>query len=68
MVKQCCVCSKVKTDGKWQLENGPRAGAAITHAYCPACFAGIMARIRRHAQDRTRKMKSREPARALYGA
>jgi len=48
MVKKCCVCKRVKAEGKWQEEMSVAVKSGITHAYCPTCFTSTMARINRY--------------------
>ncbi len=47
MMKKCCVCRKVKMEGKWQSDILILADTRISHAYCPSCFTKTMARIKR---------------------
>lgn len=56
MIKKCCVCCKVKVDGKWELSTGHCAGQRITHVYCPFCFAETMDWIERYDMIRGRKL------------
>jgi hypothetical protein len=67
MIKKCCVCSKVKMEGKWQKRDESLAGKCISHAYCPSCFAITMARIKRQVPSQNKKMYNQELDNVLYG-
>lgn len=67
MIKKCCVCSRIKTEGKWQRTTSTCTEGKITHVYCPTCFAKTMARIRRYATCRTKKVQNTDLAGVLYG-
>ena len=45
MIKKCCVCERIKLEGKWQKGIKTPADKRISHAYCPACFTKTLARI-----------------------
>ena len=37
MVTKCCICGKIKIDGKWVLVNEPE-GEEVSHSFCKKCF------------------------------
>ncbi len=49
MTIQCCVCGKIKDDGRWAMPGAFAADkATISHGYCPICFSNALNEI--HAQ------------------
>ncbi len=67
MIKKCCVCKKVKNDGKWESGLLVLAGTRISHAYCPSCFAKTMARIKRNHPAVVNNARLRENEQVMYG-
>ncbi|MDW7773214.1 MAG: hypothetical protein SCH71_10030 [Desulfobulbaceae bacterium] len=67
MIKKCCVCSRVKTEGKWHRQKVSPAGRRISHAYCPSCFAKTMVRIENHIPGRPVEAPVNELGNVLYG-
>ena len=58
MKVQCCVCRKVRTDGKWETVHGPIAGEEpISHGYCPVCADAAFAELRAHHASKARLTK-----------
>jgi len=38
MTIQCCVCQKLRLDGKWVVREVPHLpGESVSHTYCPRC-------------------------------
>jgi len=46
MRRMCCVCQRTESAGRWQLLPPPTESEAVTHGYCPSCYAQVMAEIR----------------------
>lgn len=67
MIKKCCVCNRIKTDGKWRRNTSSVSEGRITHAYCPSCFSATMARISRYASCRTKQVQSADLGGVIYG-
>ncbi len=38
MVIQCCVCGRMRADGRWvKKDDHSHAGQDVSHGYCPKC-------------------------------
>ena len=38
MVIECCVCKRMRADGRWVHRDDPGpADADVSHGYCPEC-------------------------------
>lgn len=53
MRRMCCVCQRTEGCGGWQLLPPPAENEAVTHGYCPGCYAQVMAEIRGIMQQRS---------------
>lgn len=67
MIKKCCVCSRIKVEGKWQRNTSSFAEEKITHAYCPSCFSKTMIRVRQYASCKTKQVQNGDLAGVLCG-
>jgi hypothetical protein len=45
MIKMCCACHKVEEGGQWRVNRTFTEDERVTHAYCPDCYAAVMAEI-----------------------
>jgi len=57
MIVQCCVCKKVRDDGKWtRLDDAPIPDTNdVSHGYCPECAANAFAQLAATAPKRSRR-------------
>lgn len=47
MLIQCCVCKKIRQEGRWVPDGKPVEDAGrVSHGYCPACAARAFEEIR----------------------
>mgnify|MGYP006300070543 CR=1 FL=1 len=53
MKVQCCVCKRVREDGKW-ISRNLDASDSISHTYCPACLEASMADMREQLAEARR--------------
>ena len=38
MIRQCCVCKKIRLEDKWVAAGAVKlSGAEVTHGYCETC-------------------------------
>ena len=61
MIVQCCVCGKVRHDGRWESRDREVAATNpmdISHGYCPACAAEAFAEVRRWAAMERRRAQA----------
>ncbi|MFA6228082.1 MAG: hypothetical protein WC668_02745 [Patescibacteria group bacterium] len=54
MVIQCCVCSKVRSAGTWEVRSIP-PGEQVSHGYCPECAEKVFQGIERELAARQKK-------------
>lgn len=55
MVVQCCVCHKVRENGKWLKPSEAPNPELCSHGYCPVCAAEAFAEVERWiAQERAK--------------
>ena len=52
MTKKCCKCERVEHDGVWEIRRIAGERRAVTHGYCPDCYAVAMAEIESYIQVR----------------
>lgn len=54
MIVQCCVCEKVREDGRWFVLAKPvdPHETAISHGYCPSCADEAFGALYRRAKAR----------------
>jgi hypothetical protein len=45
MTKKCCKCQRVEHNGVWEARWIAAERRAVTHGYCPDCYAVAMAEI-----------------------
>lgn len=45
MIRVCCVCRRIETNGTWETRTCLPDHQWITHGYCPECFAEAMAEV-----------------------
>jgi hypothetical protein len=69
MIRQCCRCKKVWSNGQWM---DPLAGALehddVSHAYCEECFRREMRNIQRRAGRRIEIAAEQETTPKAFGA
>jgi len=41
VIRICCLCNRVKSLDGW-VEQERVAGVALSHGYCPQCYAKVM--------------------------
>lgn len=55
MTVQCCVCAKVKIDGKW-IHDAIKHPHDVSHTYCPMCLEHSLAAMRAELAARRRQV------------
>jgi len=45
MFVQCCVCKRIRVDGKYRLPWPGELGGEVAETYCPRCAEETLARI-----------------------
>ncbi|MFH0953048.1 MAG: hypothetical protein V1873_01830 [Verrucomicrobiota bacterium] len=44
IIVKCCKCHRVRTDGRWEYEEGKDpAHRRYSHSYCPGCLIKVHA-------------------------
>lgn len=55
MVRQCCVCGKVKEGDQWVVTGSVELKSVeVTHGYCETCYESFLTSVTEFADARNR--------------